>query len=115
MLRASSAFCFATCVAPWSTSVVRIYKDCRKKDDTVLTSATPKCEILEYTSRDGKAYDVREEIMSFDSTLGRAEIFVPPHAWVRVVIPEIDMDNTGYVGEGGTNIEADNLYAERQI
>jgi len=100
---------------PENTAVVLIYKYCRNKDDSILASATPSCQLLEYTTADGKAYYVNKEAMSFNPETGLASILVPPNAYIRVKIPEIDMDIIGYSGAGGTSLDADLLYTERQV
>lgn len=100
---------------PESSAVVLVYKYCKNKDDTVLAAATPTCQLLEYTSRDGKSYYVTKEAMTYSSESGLAQFYVPAYSYIRVIIPEIGMDEAGFVGAGNNSIEADNLYAERQI
>jgi hypothetical protein len=96
---------------PENTSYVKIYALCyNKESSTPMTDCTGTLELLLPTEEDNKFHDAETEAGTYADDTGELYWHVPPYAKVKVIIPALKINTTGYTGAGAELIRVDNLY-----
>jgi len=100
-------------IAPGTTDSIRIYMHCYDTDsNTPLENVTAYVQLLNRpTVYNTKGHNVRQFEGVYSAGVWYAD--VPPDSKLRVVIEELGVDRTGFVGStGGITIRADQLLLE---
>lgn len=97
---------------PANADLVNVQVNCFYNDDTAVPIITPKIKIVGAYFYSDKFFTFEPDKYTYNA--GILSFTVPAYCKISITVPEITFQNTGYVGSGGTVINAHDLYETDQ-